>query len=82
LPYGVLPRLLNREASAQYMGISASKFDELVRDGRAPRPKRLDGRVLWDRVRLDAAIDAIPEDGEVNPLDLRYGRPRRWPKSD
>jgi hypothetical protein len=31
-----------------YLGVSPGKFDELVRDGRMPPPKRIDGRKVWD----------------------------------
>ena len=34
-----------------------------------PRPERVDGRVVWDRLRLDAAFTDLPEDNRVNPLD-------------
>lgn len=34
-------RGLSREQDAMYLGIFACKFDELVRDGRMPRPKRI-----------------------------------------
>lgn len=55
-------RGLSRVEAARYIGISATKFDQLVDNGRMPRPKRLDGRVLWDRVELDLAFDDIPQD--------------------
>jgi excisionase family DNA binding protein len=58
-------RGLSREEAAMYVGISASKFDELVHDGRMPGPKRIDGRKVWDVRDLDVAFDALP--GE-NPL--------------
>jgi hypothetical protein len=29
-----------------------------------PAPKRQDGIVVWDRVRLDAAFEALPDDGQ------------------
>ena len=45
-----------------YIGISASKFDELVRDGRMPGPKRIDGRKLWDVLALDLAFSSLPDD--------------------
>ena len=45
-----------------YIGISAGKFDELVRDGRMPGPKRIDGRKLWDVRELDVAFDALPSE--------------------
>lgn len=55
-------RGLNREAAAAYIGISASLFDELVRDGRMPAPKRINARTVWDRAKLDLAFDALPGD--------------------
>ena len=53
-------RGLSRVEAAMYIGISASKFDELVRDGRMPGPKRIDGRKIWDVRDLDVAFDALP----------------------
>jgi hypothetical protein len=47
-----------------YVGIGATKFDELVVDGRMPKPKRIDCRKVWDVRRLDVAFEALPdEDG-------------------
>ena len=37
-------RGLSREEAALYVGISASKFDMLVVDGRMPRPRQIDRR--------------------------------------
>lgn len=63
-------RGLRREEAARYVGVGASKFDELVRDGRMPKPKRIDGCVVWDLRRLDAAWDALDGgDGESNEWD-------------
>lgn len=59
----VEPRGLGREDAAAYIGISARKFDELVSDGRMPRPRRIDGRLVWDRRGLDAAFDELPVSG-------------------
>jgi excisionase family DNA binding protein len=53
-------RGLSRDEAAMYVGISANKFDELVRDGRMPAPKRIDGRKVWDIRDLDVAFDALP----------------------
>lgn len=63
LPASLPPRGLSRVAAAQYIGISPSKFDELVAVDRMPRPKRIDGRVVWDRHQLDTSFDALPHDG-------------------
>ena len=66
LPPSLPPRGLSRVEAAAYIGVSASLFDEMVKDGRMPRPKRINARTIWDRKRLDVAFDAIP-DGEFPP---------------
>ena len=71
LPQNLPPRLLDRRASAAYVGLSASKFDQLVGDGRMPRPKRIDRRRAWDILALDTAVDDLPSGDESggNPFD-------------
>lgn len=69
----LIPRGLSREQAA---GIGASKFDQLVSDGRMPKPKRIDGRVVWDRCELDGAFECLPEGGSPNPWDQVLGTPR------
>lgn len=70
------PRGLSREEAARYVGVGATKFDEMVRDRRMPRPKRIDGRVVWDRLALDAAFSDLPSEGAINPLDGGLRRAR------
>jgi hypothetical protein len=53
---------MRRAAAAAWIGVSATKFDEMVKDGRMPKPKRVDGCVVWDRYRLDAAFEALPDE--------------------
>jgi excisionase family DNA binding protein len=67
------PRGLSRDEAARYVGVGATKFDEMVSDGRMPKPKRIDGRVIWDRLRLDAAFSDLPEEKVINPLDRMAG---------
>lgn len=69
LPPGVAPRGLCREAAAEYIGVSPGKLDEMVRDGRMPGPKRIDGRKVWDLRALDIAFTALPSVEDVNPWD-------------
>jgi predicted DNA-binding transcriptional regulator AlpA len=71
LPPTLAPRGLLREQAAAYVGFGATKFDELVNDGRMPRPKLIDGSKRWDRLKLDLAFEALPgdEDAETNPWD-------------
>jgi predicted DNA-binding transcriptional regulator AlpA len=59
-------RGLRREDAARYVGISTTKFDECVKDGRMPKPFRIDARVIWDLRRPDAAIDPLNEPVEVD----------------
>ena len=63
------PRGLSRVEAAQYLGISASMFDAMVKDGRMPQPKRINARTIWDRRTLDVAFEALPERDERNPWD-------------
>lgn len=70
----VLPptqRGLSRVLAARYVGVSPTKFDEMVSDGRMPKPKRIDGRKVWDVRALDRFFEALPSDGDVdhNPWD-------------
>jgi predicted DNA-binding transcriptional regulator AlpA len=65
----VEPRGLSRIDAAAYVGISPSKFDQLIQNGVMPRPRRIDGRVLWDRYALDDAFENLPSDEAPNPLD-------------
>jgi predicted DNA-binding transcriptional regulator AlpA len=55
-------RGLSRDEAAMYIGISPSKFDELVADGRMPGPVKIDSRKVWDIRHLDLAFDALPRD--------------------
>lgn len=70
------PRGLSREESARYVGVGTSKFDEMVKDGRMPKPKRVDGRTVWDRVALDVAFSDLPDDG-INRIDELLRRRHR-----
>jgi hypothetical protein len=38
----------------------------MVRDGRMPRGKRINNRVLWDRRQLDLAFDALTDDADTD----------------
>ena len=72
LPPTLAPRGLQREAAAGYIGVGLTKFDEMVKDGRMPEPKRVDGRKIWDRLALDIAFEALPDDNQpANDWDER-----------
>ena len=65
------PRGMSRDEAARWIGVSATKFDEMVSDRRMPRPKRVDGRVIWDRLRLDAAFSDLSEEKVASRLDRK-----------
>ena len=64
-------RGLSRVEAAEYIGVGASKFDVLVSDGRMPKPKKIDGRRVWDRLALDRAFDELDggHEAHTNPWD-------------
>lgn len=58
---GALPRGMNREMAAWYVGCGTTTFDELVRRGLMPQPVRINSLTRWDRYALDAAFDALSD---------------------
>jgi predicted DNA-binding transcriptional regulator AlpA len=70
LPPTLAPRLIGREAAAAYVSVSPTTFDEMVRDGTMPKPRRLSGRrKAWDVRALDAAVDSLPVESNDNDND-------------
>ena len=55
------PRGLSREEAARYVGVGSTLFDEMVADGRMPKPKHINSRAVWDRVALDIAFTSLPD---------------------
>lgn len=68
LPVSLPPRGLAREQAAAYVGVSASLFDEMVGDGRMPKPKKANARTIWDRLALDRAFTRLPG-GDLDDAD-------------
>lgn len=66
IPYP--PRGFSREEAAHYIGVGTSTFDSLVADGRMPKPMRLGKRVIWDRLKIEAAFVDLDE-GLENVID-------------
>lgn len=54
--------------AAYYVGTGPTLFDEMVADGRMPKPRRFNNRVIWDRLELDAAFAEAPY-REANQID-------------
>ena len=53
------PRAFRAERAAAYLGMSTSKFLELVDRGRLSQGIKIDGMTLWDRLQLDADFEAF-----------------------
>lgn len=72
LPPSLAPRGLSRVQAAAYIGVGPTKFDELVRSGIMPRPRKIGARRLWDKPEIDVAFAELPRVGdepESNPWD-------------
>ncbi|MDX2289774.1 MAG: hypothetical protein NW217_13245 [Hyphomicrobiaceae bacterium] len=78
LPPSLAPRGLSRVEAAAYVGVSPTKFDEMVGDGRMPPAKRADARRIWDRLALDAAFAALPDEGADGKTATAGGQSDRW----
>lgn len=44
LPLSLPPIGLSREVAAAFIDVSPTKFDQMVADGRMPKPKHIDAR--------------------------------------
>lgn len=58
--------------AAGSIGICVTKFREMVADGRMPRPRRVDRRLVWDVDELRDAFKSLPYDGDGPDA---YGEP-------
>lgn len=61
-PVAYPPRGMSRIEAARYIGVGTTLFDEMVADGRMPKPKRINNRTIWDRAELDIAFSDLPQD--------------------
>lgn len=65
VPYG-----LTREEAARHISVSASLWDQMVADGRMPRPKQLsEGRIAWSRPQVELAFENLPDQGDAADLE-------------
>jgi hypothetical protein len=78
LPF--LPRYLGRPHAALYVGVSVDVFDDEVRAGLWPAPRRRGGKggkLTWDRILLDRAADR-----DSGLLDVPAKAPEHVPEID
>ena len=55
---------MRAERAAAYLSMSRSTFLELVDEGKMPKPTRIGGLVLWDRLALDVAFEELHEESD------------------
>ena len=65
----ITPRGCSRTEAARYVGVSPSLFDQMVKDGRMPKPIRINSRAVWDRKELDGAFENLKDEPQTNPWD-------------
>jgi len=75
---------MSRDEAARYIGVGTTLFDRLVAERRMPKPMRVGKRVIWDRLKLDAAFTELDEDDSENQIDreLRLVRSNRTEASE
>jgi hypothetical protein len=52
-------RLVDRRRAAAYVGVTAGRFEQLVRDNVVPPPVMVDNKRRWTLALLDVAKDAV-----------------------
>jgi len=67
LPRSLPPLGLRREVAAAYIDVSPTKFDQMVADGRMPKPKLIDTRRVWSRIEVEQAFARLPGGAEDEP---------------
>ncbi len=59
---------LSRIEAAEYVGLSPTLFDEMVADGRMPKPKMANTKKLWGRMALEKAFADLPDEGQNSDM--------------
>lgn len=63
------PLGLSRTEAAAFIGVSASKFDELVNTGLMPEPKRIGTRKVWDREALTLHFRCLGDEEDCEGVE-------------
>jgi predicted DNA-binding transcriptional regulator AlpA len=73
IDHTIVPRGLACGMAASYIGVSPSLFSQMVADGRMPKPKAINSRVVWDKWEIDAAFTALPHKDATATDDDEWG---------
>jgi len=73
-------RGLRRGDAAAYVGVSPSKFDQMVIAGRMPKAIKMDACAVWDMRQLDQSFDALIDQPDTTEVaDQVEAAMRAWP---
>ena len=70
------PRWMRADRAAAWADMSKSKFLELVCQGKLPKPIKIDGMTMWDRLELDTALEqfkTVEVSDRQNTVDMVLG---------
>ncbi len=71
------PVALPKEVAAQFLGLSQSTFEKLVREGNMPQPRKLsERRVAWVRSELEEWLLRQPASDLLPPPNTGAPKPR------
>jgi predicted DNA-binding transcriptional regulator AlpA len=68
------PRALRSDRAGAYLSMSESNFLRLVKAGRLPKGKKLDGIVFWDRVALDSFVENYEGEGDETAVEDKWSK--------
>lgn len=66
------PRGMRADRAAAYLGMSRTEFLKLVDDNKMPKPTKVAGMSIWDRLELDLAFEEWRDRSDTesqNPFD-------------
>ena len=70
---------LSRDVAAEYVGVGVNLFDQMVADGRMPKPRPVNSRRLWSRFEIEKAFASLPE-GQDEESDESIHGGKRGPR--
>jgi predicted DNA-binding transcriptional regulator AlpA len=68
------PRAMRSERAGAYLSMSESNFLRLVKAGRLPKGKRLDGIVFWDRAALDSFVENYEGEADETTVEDKWSK--------
>lgn len=79
LEHGPDTRLVDRRRAAAYVGVTAGRFEQLVRDNVVPPPVMVDNKRRWPIALLDVAREAVIGSMPCLPRVMAEAKPEARP---